>query len=68
MIIYAPLWATMNRRGKTKKDLKVHLQFSSSTVAKLSSNTPIRFDILDKLCEYLNCQPSDIIEYVPKQG
>lgn len=25
----------------------------------------ISFDLLERLCEYLNCQPGDLIEYVP---
>lgn len=67
MIIYAPLWATMNRKGKTKKDLRENLKLSSATIAKLSSNEPVRIDIIDKLCEYLNCQPADLIEYAPTE-
>ena len=27
----------------------------------------IRFDTLEKLCKYLNCSISDLIEYLPKR-
>ena len=31
-------------------------------------STKISFDVLDKLCKYLDCSVSDIIEYKPEQG
>lgn len=30
-------------------------------------STQITFDVLDKLCKYLDCSISDIVEYVPDE-
>ena len=37
---------------------------SSVTLAKLGKGESVTTDILCKICEFLDCQPSDIMEYV----
>jgi len=37
---------------------------SASTVQKLREGQPLSWDNIQRLCELLNCQPGDIIEYV----
>lgn len=62
MLKYYGLFDLLNRRGMKKTDL---LQImSSGTLAKLSRGEVIKSDIIDKICEYLKCQPGDIMEYV----
>lgn len=38
---------------------------SSASVAKLGKGANITTDVLLKICEYLNCDISDIVEVVP---
>ena len=38
---------------------------SESTVQKLREGKPISWENIETLCKLLNCQPSDIIEYIP---
>ena len=38
--------------------------FGEATMSKLRKGEPVSFDTLGKLCEYLECQVSDIVEYV----
>lgn len=41
---------------------------SESTMSKLrNNNTSITLKNLDVICKLLNCQPNDIIEYVPDE-
>lgn len=41
--------------------------FSESTMSKFRRNdSSITLNNIDSLCKLLNCQPSDIIEYVPE--
>lgn len=62
MMKYNKLFALLAQRGMKKTDLLEVI--SSPTLAKLSKSESVTTDILCKICEYLDCQPSDIMEYV----
>jgi len=64
-ISYRPLWIQLAQKEMKKTDLYKIANISTSTLAKLSKNQPIDGKILEKLCSSLQCQPVDIIEYVP---
>lgn len=61
MIKYYKLFDLLNRRGMRKTDLLEII--SSPTLAKLSKGETVKTDIIDKICEFLNVQPGDIMEY-----
>lgn len=62
MIKYYKLFDLLNRREMKKTDL---LQIiSSPTLAKLGKGDVIKTDIIDKICQFLECQPGDIMEYI----
>ncbi|MDR1001598.1 MAG: helix-turn-helix transcriptional regulator [Clostridiales bacterium] len=42
--------------------------FHSATVTKLRKNGCINTDTINALCTLLNCQPGDIMEYVPDEA
>lgn len=60
MIRYYKLFDLLNRRGLKKKDLQQII--SAPTIAKLSKGETVKTDIIDKICLFLECQPSDIME------
>ena len=62
MMKYNKLFALLAQRGMKKTDLLEVI--ASPTLAKLSKGASVTTDILCKICEYLDCQPSDIMEYV----
>ena len=37
---------------------------SSKTIAKLSKGENVELNVINKICEFLECQPADIMEYV----
>lgn len=62
MIKYNKLFALLAMRGMKKTDL---LQvISAPTLAKLSKGDVVKTDIIEKICLFLGCQPSDIMEVV----
>lgn len=65
MMKYNKLFALLAQRGMKKTDLLEVI--SSPTLAKLSKGESVTTDILCKICEYLDCQPSDIMEYVKEK-
>ena len=63
-IKYYKLLDLLNRSNISKEDLRVKIEVSSATMAKLSKNQPVSLDVIDKICATLNCQPGDILEYI----
>lgn len=60
MISYKPLLKLLIDKNIKKTELPLSLP----TVAKLSKNEYVSLEVIDKLCEHLECQPGDLIEYV----
>ena len=65
MIKYYKLLDMLNRRSMTKEDLRQKIGISSATMSKISSHKPVSLEVIDKICEALNCQPGDLMEYIP---
>lgn len=67
---YKPMEITLIKKDKNKADLKRDLRISSSTIAKMGNNEFVALDIIAVICEYLDCNISDIVEFVPtkKEG
>lgn len=64
MISYDPLWMTLIKQKRKKQDL--YNIVSSSTVARMGKdNQAISVDTIDKLCSFLGCDITDVIEYRP---
>lgn len=64
-ISYKPLLKLLIDRNMKKKDIMFLAGISKNTMAKLSTNDYISLEVIDKLCAVLNCQPGDLLEYVP---
>lgn len=65
MIIYTKLWILLERKGMKRTDLKKIM--SSATLAKLGKNEPVSSGIIGKICDYLDCQPGDIMENITEK-
>ena len=54
-------------REMTQKELALRTGVRPPTVSALCTGAAkhIPVDVLDKFCEVLNCQPGDIMEYIP---
>jgi len=67
-ISYKPLWVQLAQKGMKKTDLYSIAEISTSTLAKLSKNQPVDGKVLERICAALQCQPADVIEYIPDEG
>lgn len=67
MISYAPLWETMKRKNASTYTLQVKGEISSSTVRRLKTNQSVSTNTLEALCKILDCELTDIIEYLPDE-
>ena len=62
MISFDPLWVTLKTKGLNKGELQKLTGFSSSTIAKLSKNEVVKFDIVERICEKLDVPIEDVVE------
>ncbi len=46
---------------------KIEITPANLSVLKTGRAKAVRFSTLEKLCEALDCQPGDILEYVPEK-
>ncbi len=59
-IKYYKLFDLLNRKGLKKTDLLEII--SSPTIAKLSKGDIVTTEVIQKICDFLECQPGDIME------
>jgi len=64
-ISYRPLWVQLAEKRMKKTDLYTIADISSPTLAKLSKDESVDGKILARICAALQCQPGDVIEYLP---
>ena len=65
MSIIVNLDVMMAKRKISSGDLaeKIELTPANLSILKTGKAKAIRFSTLERLCEVLNCQPGDILEY-----
>ncbi|MBE5915128.1 MAG: XRE family transcriptional regulator [Pseudobutyrivibrio ruminis] len=67
MISYAPFYETLIRTGKTEYELIYKYGLSANTIHRMKHAKPITTTTLDTLCFILDCEISDIIEYIKEE-
>ena len=65
---YNKLWKLLIDKKMKKSDLRKNAKISSSTLAKLTNDENVTTEVLVKICNELNCDVSDIMEFVPGEG
>lgn len=65
-ISYNKLWKILIDKNMKKIDLKDLAGISSSSLAKLGKNEPVTLEVLMKICEALDVNIGDIVEFIKK--
>lgn len=63
-ISYNKLWKQLIDKNMKKKDLQNLASLSSSSIAKLGKNEVVTLEVLMKICEVLNCNIGDVIDFI----
>lgn len=63
MIVYDRLWKTMKEKGVTQYKLIYHYGLSPSQITRLKRNANVNTHTIGLLCEILDCNVWDIMEY-----
>lgn len=64
MIKFDKLFALLEAQGKSAVYFLRQEGIHPATMNKLRKNERVNTDTIDRLCEKLDCQPGDIMEYV----
>lgn len=56
--------SVLKEKGYNTNRLRKEKILAESTIQKLREQAPISWANIDKLCELLQCQPGDILEYL----
>ena len=62
-VSYNGLWQLLIDKNMKKMDLVEKIGISSSTLAKMSKGEAVSMTIMEKICEELNCDFGDSINY-----
>ena len=65
MIKYDKLWQTMAKKGVTEYSLYTHHNVSRGQLFRLRRNMNVEVNTIDKLCNILECDISDVMEHIP---
>ena len=66
-ISYNKLWKLLIDKDMKKSQLRDLVGMSTGTLSKLSKNEPVALTVLERICKVLDCQFSDIVEYIPEK-
>lgn len=61
----------LDKNIKSVMELSRQIEISRDTLTKLYNNNrvdTVGLNILDKLCQFFNCQIQDLIEYIPEEN
>ena len=69
-MIVVQLDVMLARRKMRSKELAERIGFTEANISLLKSGKVkgVRFETLEKICEVLQCQPGDLLEYRPDNG
>lgn len=70
MPIIVNLDVMLAKRKIRSRELAARIELTEANVSLLKSGKVrgIRFDTLERICAVLDCQPGDILEYVPDRA
>ena len=61
---YSKLWKILIDKKMMKKDLIAKATITSSTMAKMGKDQPVSMEVLGRICEALDCNIGDIVDYI----
>jgi len=65
-MVFTKLWSLMEKKKINKQYLRNN-GLHANTIQKLVNNENVTCEVLCNVCKLLNCQPGDIMEYIPEE-
>lgn len=64
-VSYKKLWKLPIDRDMMKKDLREKAGLTTNAIAKLGKNENVSTEVFCKICDALNCEVDDIVDFIP---
>ena len=64
-IDFKNLFDKLKENKLTQKEFKANANISSGTMVKLINNESVTTNTICKICDYFQCMPEDIMEWIP---
>lgn len=64
---YNKLWKLLIDKNMNKADLRNLTGLSPNTMSRLSKGESVKMDIVGRICEKLDCNIGDVVDYIPSQ-
>ena len=64
-VSYNRLWKLLVDKKMSKADLRKAAGLAPNTMTKLRRDEPVAMTVLDKICETINTDYGDIMQYTP---
>ena len=68
LIVNLDVMLAKRKMSVTELSERVGITMANISILKNGKAKAIRFSTLDAICKALNCQPGDILEFVPDEG
>lgn len=65
MISYMSFWNTLEQKNISTYKLMKEALIAPTTIQRMRKNESISVRSIDEICQYLNCQITDVIEIIP---
>ncbi|MFR3041977.1 MAG: helix-turn-helix domain-containing protein [Thomasclavelia spiroformis] len=66
-VSYKKLWHLLLDRDMKKKDLAELSGISPYTINKLNRDGNVTIEVIEKICQTLNCKVDDILEFLKEE-
>ena len=67
MILYEKLWCMMREREVSQYALIKKYGISPGQITRIKRNESISTHTVEMFCKILDCQPGDLMEYIPDE-
>ncbi len=68
IVVNLDVMMAKRKKGLTELAGEVDITLANLSILKNNKAKAVRFSTLESICKALNCQPGDILEYVPDEG
>ncbi|MBP3205125.1 MAG: helix-turn-helix transcriptional regulator [Lachnospiraceae bacterium] len=67
IVVNLDVMMAKRKKGVTELAGEVDITLANLSILKNNKAKAVRFSTLESICKALNCQPGDILEYVPDE-
>ena len=67
-LCYKKLWKLLIDHDMNRADLRGETGIDPATIAKMSRGESVGASVLERICESLQCNIGDIVDYVPNES